>query len=95
MKHPGPWTYELDPGDNCVSDANGDAVIVDAMGIQSDEARRLILAAPELLETLKACPVRAMDGTLCAVADPYVSMYETFAKWESDVCALIARIEGE
>lgn len=49
MGHPGPWTTE----DNCVVDANGETVLVDAMGMQGDEARRLILAAPELLSALR------------------------------------------
>jgi hypothetical protein len=59
-KHPGPWTMK----NNVITDAHGEVVAddcnlvdtIDEQGnllVSNDDARRLILAAPELLEVLK------------------------------------------
>ena len=60
MTHPGPW--ELYGGTrfspDCIVDAEGDQVIKgrppEQIEFEDDDAERLVLAAPELLETVKA-----------------------------------------
>jgi hypothetical protein len=90
MIHPGPWrlvtrTTELRFAGDIV-DANGEIVSY-TPDICSADDKRLILAAPELLEALKACvrfvPNTGGSGVFGEARDAYLS-----------ACALIARIEG-
>ena len=82
MKHPGPWR-EIDDG--VVVDANGEEIISGGLGEENrgidafQDVMRLILAAPELLDALKAvCDHMGVEDTEAG----------------QDALALIARIEG-
>ena len=71
-KHPAPWTFDGDTYD--FVDSNGHAV-------HPAKAKRLILAAPELLAVVKAFVANPAGGA-------------SWAKAVQDGADLIARIEG-
>lgn len=75
MKHPGPWTEDSSGG---TVDANGQDVAFD-----DDETRRLVMAAPELLDLLTKMTEYAADME-----------WVEESQLVKDARALIKRIEG-
>lgn len=93
-KHPAPWRHREEFGD--ILDANGEIVATaeNGCGLNLMAAYRLILAAPELLAALNACPWLPRNETRLPNGMIVPGDYKKTSAWLDAAEALIARIEG-
>lgn len=97
-KHPAPWRHECGEILNAKREDTDEPwrnVVSKQVWDIDPDALPLILAAPELLAALKACPVRALDGMVASPMHPTKSQYQMLAEWDELVGSLIARIEKD